>query len=112
LKKDYEKFQHKYESICEMRSSPGKKSNKEYVSFAYKRVEAEPADLIDTLNKLVPCIGCRTSVERFYTSLIEMNRSEDSILDPFSINENGNLSLSNAMLSNPLSIYKLFYING
>ena len=29
-------------------------------------IEAKPNDLMNTLGQLVPCIGCRTSVERFY----------------------------------------------
>jgi hypothetical protein len=41
-------------------SSPNDTNHSSYT------IEAKPSDLMNTLGQLVPCIGCRTSVERFY----------------------------------------------
>jgi hypothetical protein len=101
---------------------------------------------------MVSCIGCKTSVERFYKQLVWANNSRQvnllnldknmqrknvsysysgsgnggsrggfsagigmggnsSALDPFIIKANGNLHLKKSFLMDPLSIYKLFYLN-
>ncbi len=112
LKKNYEKFLHKYESLCEMKSFPPSKSSKDTENVILKPLEAKSTDLINNINKLIPCIGCRTSVERYYTSLIEMDRNKYSILDPFLITKNGDFTLNNQIIFDPLSIFKLFYVNG
>lgn len=127
LKKDYEKFLQKYESINTYCSDNNKTNlnhdagnteiNKTLSSIT--SIEAEPNKLIDTINQLVPCIGCRASVERFYKQLVvkqtankRFQKIGNLTLDPFLINQNGNLSLKKAILLSPMSIFKIFYING
>jgi hypothetical protein len=121
------------------------------------RLIATQNELMSTLSKMVSCIGCRTSVERFYKQLVCANNSRQvnllnldknmqrknvsysysgsgnggnggrggrggfsagmgmggnaSALDPFIIRANGNLTLKKSFLMDPLSIYKLFYMN-
>jgi hypothetical protein len=101
---------------------------KEYESFLIKynklinssfTLEAKQIDLMNTLSQLVPCIGCRTSVERFYkqlttTTTTATNQKEQVsqvALDPFCINLNGNLTVNKSIMLNAKSFYELFYSN-
>lgn len=124
LKKDYEKFLQKYESINTYSSNKTNfnshdDENKEINASPIDLIEAEPDKLISTINQLVPCIGCRSSVERLYKQLVvkqttnkRFQKIGNLTLDPFLINQNGNLSLKRAILLSPMSIFKIFYING
>ena len=137
LKKDYEKFLSKYESIntytvpstvkpnnvtnnnsepCNMPSQLGTANNNNNLA-SITSIEARSNELINTINQLIPCIGCRAAVERFYKQLIEKQsnskRARGSFtLDPFLINSNGNISLKKNILLSPMSVFKIFYING
>lgn len=98
---------------------------KEYESFLIKynklinssfTLEAKQIDLMNTLSQLVPCIGCRTSVERFYkqltTTTTATNQTVSQVaLDPFCINLNGNLTVNKSIMLNAISFYELFYSN-
>lgn len=88
-------------------SSPNVASNNTETSCY--TIEAKPVDLMNTLAQLVPCIGCRTSVERFYKQL-RNRQAVSQALDPFLINLNGNLTVKNSILLNPLLFYELFYV--
>ena len=97
----------------------------------HPRIVAAQNDLISTLSKLVSCIGCRTSVERFYKQLVAANNSRrlnltqldkamrkksnfgggGSALDPFIIRSNGDLTLKRSVLMDPQLVYNLFYLN-
>ena len=78
----------------------------------HPRIVATQNDLMSTLSKLVSCIGCKTSVEKFYKQLVVANNSgASSALDPFIILSNGDLTMKRSVLMDPLSVYKLFYLN-
>ena len=102
----------------------------------HPRIVGTQNDLMSTLSKLVSCIGCKTSVERFYKQLVAANNSRrlnlmnldknmrkklsygrsnnggaGSALDPFIIRSNGDLTLKRSILMDPQSVYKLFYLN-
>ena len=47
--------------------------------------------MVDTLGQLVPCVGCRKSVETMYKSLM---LSEDSALEPLTISNEGIVSIN------------------
>ena len=122
LKKDYEKFFQKYQSINNLNTniSPGNGGCGGRPAVA-TLIEAKPDELVNTISQLVPCIGCRTSVERFYKQLVakqqissnkKLLKSTNFALDPFLINQNGNLTLKKSVMLNPMLIFKLLYING
>ena len=98
-KKEYESFLNKYNKLINS-------------SFT---LEAKQIDLMNTLSQLVPCIGCRTSVERFYKQLTTKTNQKEQVsqvaLDPFCINLNGNLTVNKSIMLNATSFYELFYSN-
>jgi hypothetical protein len=123
LKKDYEKFFQKYQSIS-VSSNLNNLVN-------HPIIEAKPDELINTIGQLISCIGCRTSVERFYKQLVAKQQNHsvsltlsssanskrtqkltNFALDPLLINQNGNLTLKKSLMLNPMLIFKLLYING
>lgn len=131
LKKDYEKFLQKYKTLGTYTSSTmtdtipadtveikhNSEAQNSNSQTSLTSIEAVPNELMSTINQLIPCIGCRASIERFYKNLrtkqTGSKKNSNSTLDPFLINStNGNLSLKKAILLNPMSIFKLFYING
>ena len=122
LQKDYEKFLYKYESISNETNQASNKdapteSNGSNDSIAVNCIEAEPNKLIDTLNQLIPCISCRASVERLYKEILQRQWDQKQevgnfVLDPFVFTSNGNITLKRSVLSSPMSIFKIFYING
>lgn len=129
LKKDYERFLQKYESINNHTSTGTNETGQTLPndnctartnntsSVSVTSVEAEPNELMATLNQMIPCISCRGSVERFYKQIIQrqwiQKRKVGSLtLDPFVINYNGNIALKRTVLLCPMSIFKIFYING
>jgi hypothetical protein len=94
----------------------------------HPRIVATQNDLMNTLSKLVSCIGCRASVERFYKQLVAANNGRrvnllnldknmqrknqfGSALDPFIIRSNGNLTIKRSAMMDPQLVYKLFYLN-
>ncbi|KAG8589006.1 hypothetical protein GDO81_006210 [Engystomops pustulosus] len=66
-------------------------------------------EVFNTLSQLVPCVGCRRSVERLFTQLVE---SGNPALDPLSIGAKGILTLSNSCITNAVKLYTLFYVCG
>jgi len=66
-------------------------------------------DLFALLAVLVPCVGCRRSVERLYTQLWE---SCQPAIEPLIITAAGVLTVSENFLVDPKLIYALFYIHG
>ena len=91
-------------------------------------LEAKPADLLNTISQVVTCIGCRTSVERFYRQLVQQQVQKCSaehdptvnvnvmacntkVLDPIVVNSNGSLTLKQSLADRPASLYSLFYLN-
>ncbi|XP_030010493.1 gametogenetin-binding protein 2 isoform X3 [Sphaeramia orbicularis] len=61
------------------------------------------------LSQLVPCVGCRRSVERLFSHLVE---SGNPALEPLSIKPTGLLSVTKACLADVKKLYSLFYIHG
>ena len=124
FKKDYDLFLHKYNQLMPSSEScgGGGGSNKNEPAILF---EAKPLDLQNTLGQLMPCIGCRASVERFYKQLVQQLKHTNTgkqrknaekkfsyALDPILIDSQGNLTLKKALLQNPVSIFKLFYKDG
>jgi hypothetical protein len=60
-KKEYDSFILKYKKIFPSANTIAQNINK---------IKIKSSDLLNTLTQLVPCIGCRTSVERFYKQLL------------------------------------------
>ena len=121
LKKDYEKFFQKYQSINNLNTNISPNGSCGGRPTVATLIEAKPDELMNTISQLVPCIGCRTSVERFYKQLVakqqissnkKLLKCSNFALDPFLINQNGNLTLKKSVMSNPMLIFKLLYING
>ncbi|XP_075709645.1 gametogenetin-binding protein 2 isoform X2 [Rhinoderma darwinii] len=66
-------------------------------------------EVFNTLSQLVPCVGCRRSVERLFTQLVE---SGNPALDPLSLGAKGILTLSHSCMTDASKLYTLFYICG
>lgn len=81
----------------------------------------------DFLLRQVPCIGCRTRFFLFFlfsfVLFLFSLKSLDNLLkilvehrhlafEPFLINDEGSITLNSTYLSDPLAIFKLFYIDG
>ncbi|XP_057677913.1 gametogenetin-binding protein 2 [Corythoichthys intestinalis] len=62
-----------------------------------------------TLSQLVPCVGCRRSVERLFTHL---SVSGTPALEPLTFKPMGILSVTETCLSDLKKLYSLFYIQG
>ncbi|XP_074528739.1 gametogenetin-binding protein 2 isoform X2 [Halichoeres trimaculatus] len=61
------------------------------------------------LSQLVPCVGCRRSVERLFSHLVE---SGNPALEPLTVKPTGMLSVTKACLSDMKELYTLFYVHG
>ncbi|KAK9536185.1 hypothetical protein VZT92_005992 [Zoarces viviparus] len=61
------------------------------------------------LSQLVPCVGCRRSVERLLSHLVE---SGNPALEPLTVKPTGMLSVTKACLANVKKLYTLFYVHG
>ncbi|XP_075170794.1 gametogenetin-binding protein 2 isoform X1 [Anomaloglossus baeobatrachus] len=66
-------------------------------------------EVFNTLSQLVPCVGCRRSVERLFTQLVE---SGNPALDPLSVGAKGILTLSRSCMIDASKLYTLFYLCG
>ncbi|EDO30524.1 predicted protein, partial [Nematostella vectensis] len=66
-------------------------------------------EVFSLLSHSVPCVGCRRSVERLYTQLVE---SGQPALEPLIISSSGILTVSHSFLKDPKLIYALFYDHG
>ena len=120
--KDYEVFLNKYHRLKPKENDAADKPNvnSSSCSGSMSLIESKEMDLTNTLSSLISCVGCRTSVERFYKKLIyssQLKQSKFSTsssylpLDPFIIKQNGNITVKKSLLANPELVYKLFYMN-
>ncbi|CAC5394332.1 Gametogenetin-binding protein 2 [Mytilus coruscus] len=66
-------------------------------------------DIMNLLTHMVPCVGCRRSVERLFNDLVE---SQHTALEPLIITRRGVLSVNRDSLFDPKALYALFYIHG
>ncbi|KAM9846596.1 gametogenetin-binding protein 2 [Aulostomus maculatus] len=66
-------------------------------------------DVYGALSQLVPCVGCRRSVERLFSHLME---SGTPALEPLTVKPTGMLSVTKACLTDVKKLYTLFYVHG
>ncbi|KAK0136463.1 Gametogenetin-binding protein 2 [Merluccius polli] len=62
-----------------------------------------------TLAQLVPCVGCRRSVECLFSRLVE---SGNPALEPLTVKTTAMLSVTKACLADAKKLYTLFYVHG
>ncbi|XP_052245499.1 gametogenetin-binding protein 2-like isoform X2 [Dreissena polymorpha] len=66
-------------------------------------------DILSLLTHLVPCVGCRRSVERLFNQLV---KSQHPALEPLIITKSSVMSINRNYLFDPRALYSLFYIHG
>ncbi|KAM3601913.1 uncharacterized protein V6R79_021073 [Siganus canaliculatus] len=66
-------------------------------------------EVYSALSQLVPCVGCRRSVERLFSHMVE---SGNPALEPLTVKPTGMLSVSKACLADVKKLYTLFYVHG
>lgn len=66
-------------------------------------------EVYSALSQLVPCVGCRRSVERLFSHIDE---SGNPALEPLSMKSPGMLSVMQSCLSDVKKLYTLFYVHG
>ncbi|XP_026226566.1 gametogenetin-binding protein 2 [Anabas testudineus] len=66
-------------------------------------------EVYSALSQLVPCVGCRRSVERLFSHLVE---SGNPALEPLTVKPSGMLSVTKACLTDVKKLYTLFYVQG
>ncbi|XP_062844304.1 gametogenetin-binding protein 2 isoform X2 [Trichomycterus rosablanca] len=66
-------------------------------------------EVFSALSQLVPCVGCRRSVERLFSQLTD---SGYFALEPLTVGSAGVLSVARACLADPRKLYTLFYVHG
>ncbi|KAG9281698.1 gametogenetin-binding protein 2 isoform X3 [Astyanax mexicanus] len=66
-------------------------------------------EVFSALSQLVPCVGCRRSVERLFSQLTD---SGYFALEPLTVGSAGVLSVTRACLTDPRKLYALFYVHG
>lgn len=66
-------------------------------------------EVFSALSQLVPCVGCRRSVERLFSQLVE---SGNPALEPLTVKPTGVLSVTKACVSDAKKLYTLFYVHG
>lgn len=66
-------------------------------------------EVCGVLTQLVPCVGCRRSVERLFCHLVE---SGNPALEPLVVKAPNTLSVAKACLSDVKKLYTLFYVHG
>ncbi|KAG2459024.1 GGNB2 protein, partial [Polypterus senegalus] len=66
-------------------------------------------EVFSALSQLVPCVGCRRSVERLFSQLVE---SGNPALEPLTVGSTGVLSLTRACMTDAKKLYTLFYVHG
>ncbi|KAL6099099.1 ggnbp2 [Pungitius sinensis] len=66
-------------------------------------------EVYGALSQLVPCVGCRRSVERLFSHLVE---SGNPALEPLTVKPTGMLSVTRDCLADVKKLYTLFYVHG
>ncbi|KAG5844389.1 gametogenetin-binding protein 2 isoform X2 [Anguilla anguilla] len=66
-------------------------------------------EVFSALSQLVPCVGCRRSVERLFSQLVE---SGNPALEPLTVGSTGVLSVTRACMADAKKLYMLFYVHG
>ncbi|XP_029029958.1 gametogenetin-binding protein 2 [Betta splendens] len=66
-------------------------------------------DVYSALSQLVPCVGCRRSVERLFSHLVE---SGNPALEPLTVKPSGMLSVTKACLTDVKKLFTLLYVHG
>ncbi|XP_013401216.1 gametogenetin-binding protein 2 [Lingula anatina] len=66
-------------------------------------------EVFNLLSQMVPCVGCRRSVEKLFGQLVETGYPA---LEPLIVAATSCLSISRNYLFDPKAIYALFYIHG
>ncbi|XP_053187886.1 gametogenetin-binding protein 2 [Scomber japonicus] len=66
-------------------------------------------EVYGALSQLVACVGCRRSVERLFSHLVE---SGNPALEPLTVKPTGMLSVTKACLADVKKLYTLFYVHG
>ncbi|XP_076025005.1 gametogenetin-binding protein 2 [Genypterus blacodes] len=66
-------------------------------------------EVYSALSQLVPCVGCRRSVERLFSHLVE---SGSPALEPLTVKPTGMLSITKGCMADVKKLYTLFYIHG
>ncbi|GAB6028734.1 Gametoproteintin-binding protein 2 [Chamberlinius hualienensis] len=68
-------------------------------------LKADEIMFCTVMSQVVPCVGCRRSVERLYNQLID---SDYPALDPLFINEDGEIGISSHYMFQPKLLHSLF----
>ncbi|XP_047234182.1 gametogenetin-binding protein 2 [Girardinichthys multiradiatus] len=66
-------------------------------------------EVYSALSQLVPCVGCRRSVEHLFSHSVERG---NPALEPLIVKPKGMLTLTKACLADMKKLYTLFYIHG
>ncbi|XP_044849947.1 gametogenetin-binding protein 2 isoform X1 [Mauremys mutica] len=66
-------------------------------------------EVLSALSQLVPCVGCRRSVERLFSQLVE---SGNPALEPLTVGQKGVLSVTRSCMTDAKKLYTLFYVHG
>ncbi|XP_028323219.1 gametogenetin-binding protein 2 [Gouania willdenowi] len=66
-------------------------------------------EVYSALSQLVPCVGCRRSVERLLSHLVVSGKPA---LDPLMVKPAGTLSVTSACLTDVKKLYALLYVQG
>ncbi|XP_077167202.1 gametogenetin-binding protein 2 isoform X3 [Paroedura picta] len=66
-------------------------------------------EVLSALSQLVPCVGCRRSVERLFSQLVE---SGNPALEPLTVGPKGVLSVTRSCMMDAKKLYTLFYVHG
>lgn len=66
-------------------------------------------EVYSELAQVVPCVGCRRSVERLFSHLVE---SGNPALEPLTVKPTAMLSVSKVCLADIEKLYTLFYVHG
>lgn len=67
------------------------------------------SEVFSALSQLIPCVGCRRSVERLFSQLVE---SGNPALEPLTVGPKGVLSITRSCTSDAKKLYALFYGHG
>ncbi|XP_005102714.1 gametogenetin-binding protein 2 [Aplysia californica] len=66
-------------------------------------------DIMSLLSHMVPCVGCRKSVERLF---VQLQKSQHPALEPLVITPRGEMSVRHEYLFDPRSLFSLFHVHG
>uniref|UniRef100_A0A0B7BFE8 Gametogenetin-binding protein 2 n=1 Tax=Arion vulgaris TaxID=1028688 RepID=A0A0B7BFE8_9EUPU len=66
-------------------------------------------DIVSMLSHMVPCVGCRKSVERLF---YQLQKSQHPALEPLVITSRGEMSIRHDYLLNPRLLFSLFHVHG